>query len=324
MGAFRKNNQKLELDDTGTELDWILANSRNQLFFYDAAQSVKPSDINEGNFNHLLDHAETLKLELNSQMRVQGGRDYIQFVDELLHVKRKSELKFAAQSYELLVFDSLTDLYSELGKREEEHGLSRLVAGYSWPWLSKEDDSAIDIKIENLEFQWNRTDKDWINSPNAFQEIGCIHTVQGYDLNYTGIIFGKEITYNKATNSIEIIKELYFDQNGKKGIRKFEDLKAYIINIYKTIMYRGIKGTFVYACNPDLNEYLKQNMASYGDLLPFRIIPFNEVKPYVNAVPLVDITAAAGGFSDLQIHSDYEWMELPFNVVLNRAVLFVR
>jgi len=315
MGAFRKNNQKLGLDDTGTELDWILANSENQLFFYDAAQSVKPSDINAGNFNHLLDHADTLKLELNSQMRVQGGKDYIQFVDDLLHVKRKSKLKFAAQGYELLVFDSLTDLYSELGRREEEHGLSRLVAGYSWPWLSKEDDSAIDIKIESLQFQWNRTDKDWINSPNAFQEIGCIHTVQGYDLNYTGVIFGKEITYNKATNSIEIIKELYFDQNGKKGIREFEDLKAYIINIYKTIMYRGIKGTFVYACNPDLNEYLKQNMASYGDILPFRIIPFNEVKPYVNAVPLVDITAAAGGFSDLQIHSDYEWVELPFSVV---------
>ena len=202
-------------------------------------------------------------------MRVQGGKDYIQFVDDLLHVKRKSNLKFAAQGYELLVFNSLTDLYSELGRREEEHGLSRLVAGYSWPWLSKEDHSAIDIKIESLQFQWNRTDKDWINSPNAFQEIGCIHTVQGYDLNYTGVIFGKEITYNKDTNSIEIIKELYFDQNGKKGIRQFEDLKAYIINIYKTIMCRSIKRTFVYACNPDLNEYLKQNMASYGDVLPF-------------------------------------------------------
>jgi DUF2075 family protein/DNA replication protein DnaC len=315
MGAFRKNNQKLGLDDSGTELDWILANSKNQLFFYDAAQSVKPSDINAGDFNHLLDHEDTLKLELNSQMRVQGGKDYIQFVDDLLQVKRKSKLKFAFKDYELLVFDSLTDLYSELGRREEEHGLSRLVAGYSWPWLSKEDNSATDIKIESLEFQWNRTDKDWINSPNAFQEIGCIHTVQGYDLNYTGVIFGKEITYNKATNSIEIIKELYFDQNGKKGIREFEDLKAYIINIYKTIMYRGIKGTFVYACNSNLNEYLKQNIPSYGDILPVRIVPFNEVKPYVNAVPLVDITAAAGGFSDLQIHSDYEWIELPFSVV---------
>src|SRR5690606_15208296 len=83
MGAFRQNNKKLGLSDEGNELDWIMANSRNQIFFYDAAQSVKPSDIAEKKFNYLLDDKNTLKLELSSQMRVQGGNNYIQFVDEL-------------------------------------------------------------------------------------------------------------------------------------------------------------------------------------------------------------------------------------------------
>lgn len=317
-GVFKNNNRKLGLDDNGNELDWIIANSKNQIFFYDSAQSVKPSDIDEEKFNILLNDRNTLQLELTSQMRVKGGTNYIKFVDELLHVKREAKNIYSAKDYELLVFDSLVDLYAELGNREKINGLCRLIAGYSWPWISKENKTAIDIEIEGLKFQWNQTDKDWINSPNAFKEIGCIHTTQGYDLNYTGVIFGKEISYNKQTDIIEIDSKMYFDKYGRIGVNN-DDLKSYIINIYKTIMYRGIKGTFIYACNKDLREYLKQNVSTYKKEIPFRILPFSEVKPFVNSVPLVDISAAAGGFSGLQIHSDLQWIELPFNIAVKKG-----
>ncbi|RZK11173.1 MAG: DUF2075 domain-containing protein, partial [Flavobacterium sp.] len=170
-------------------------------------------------------------------------------------------------------------------------------------------------EIEGLQFQWNQTDKDWINSPNAFLEIGCIHTTQGYDLNYTGVIFGKEITYNKATESIEIDPDLYYDKYGKQGVPNLDDLKAYVVNIYKTIMYRGIRGTFIYACNKELSEYFKQHIELYQKEMPLRKIKLKDLKRYVNAVPLVDISAAAGAFSDLQQHSAFEWVELPFNIV---------
>jgi DUF2075 family protein/DNA replication protein DnaC len=319
MGTFKKNNQKLGLDDTGNELDWILANSKNQIFFYDSAQSVKPSDIDENHFDSLLNDANTLSLQLTSQMRVKGGNNYISFVDELLHTKRKTTEFFKIGDYELLNFDSLNDLYTELGKREKIHGLSRLVAGYSWPWASKTNKKAIDIEIDDLQFQWNQTEKDWVNSPNAFHEVGSIHTVQGYDLNYTGVIFGREIDYDKKTGEIIVDANMYFDKYGKNGIKTPEDLRVYIINIYKTIMYRGIKGTFIYACNDGLRNYLKDNIETFKNKIPFRILPFAEVKPYVNSVPLVDITAAAGNFSDLQIHSDFEWIELPFNVAVKEG-----
>lgn len=317
-GAFKKNNRKLGLDDTGNELDWIIANSKNQIFFYDSAQSVKPSDIDEEKFHILLNDHNTLNLELISQMRVQGGNNYIKFVDELLRVKRDIRNTYSAKDYELLVFDSLVDLYNELGKREKINGLCRLVAGYSWPWLSEDDKSAIDIEIDGLKFQWNQTTKDWINSTNAFKEIGCIHTTQGYDLNYTGVIFGKEINYNKLTNKIEVDPKMYFDKYGRIGVNNIEDLKSYIINIYKTIMYRGIKGSFIYACNDDLREYLKQHISTFKKEISFRILNFEDAKPYVNSVPLFDISAAAGNFSDLQIHSDFEWIELPFNVAVKK------
>ena len=208
-------------------------------------------------------------------------------------------------------------MYTQLKIKEEKHSLCRLVAGFSWPWVSDirgDTPDAIDIKIEGLEFQWNRTPDDWVNSPNAFNEVGSIHTTQGYDLNYTGIIFGEEIVFNKKTKKIEIIKEKYFDKYGKQQATD-EDLKSYIINIYKTIMYRAIKGSFIYACDKNLREYFKEHIASYQKESKLRILPFENVRPYINSVPLVDIYAAAGEFSELQIsNEDFDWIELPINV----------
>lgn len=320
MGAFKKNNRKLGLDDSGTELDWIMANSKNQIFFYDAAQSVKPSDIDGFRFDKLLNDPFTPKIQLTSQMRVKGGNNYIQFVDELLNVKRAETAPYFADNYELLIFDSLVDLYEELGIKEQHFGLSRLVAGYSWPYSSKTDKSAIDIEIDGLKFQWNQTENDWINSPGAFTEIGCIHTTQGYDLNYVGVIFGKEISFDESLGKIIIDPKKYFDKNGKNGIKDPEDLKAFIINIYKTIMYRGIKGSYIYACDPALRSYLKKHIPIFkNNKTPFRVLPLEDVKPYINSVPLVDIKVAAGYFSDLQIHSHTTWIELPFNIAVKEG-----
>ena len=104
-GCQKQNNQKLGLDNSGNELDWIIANSKNQIFFYDSAQSVKPSDVDSSNFNTLLNEKNTLMLELKSQMRVKGGNNYIQFVDDLLHVKRDFQVQYEEESYELLLFE---------------------------------------------------------------------------------------------------------------------------------------------------------------------------------------------------------------------------
>jgi uncharacterized protein len=325
MGAFKKNNEKLGLDNNGTELDWIIANSKNQIFFYDTAQSVKPSDVDASNFTKILQDENTLLLELKSQMRVKGGNNYIQFVHDLLNVNRSYPVKYQEENYDLLLFENFGDLHAELVKKENQFGLCRMIAGYSWPWLSSQkqtplpDPSVTDIDLDGLKFKWNSTDKDWINSPNAFNEIGCIHTTQGYDLNYAAVIFGKEINYNRGKNCIEIDPSKYFDLNGKKGISDTEILKEYIINIYKTIMYRGIKGTFIYAYNKELREYLSQHIETFRKEIPFRILRNEEVKPYVNSIPLVDISAAAGKFSNLQVHSELIWVEPPFNIAVQNG-----
>ena len=255
--SFDDANKLLGFDiHEGTELDWILKQSKNQIFFYDEGQSIKPSDIDQAKFIKQKWSASLLKLV--SQHRVKGGMDYINYIDKLLHCRlEKGDKKFESEHYEFVLYDSLTDLYADLKKKEDEFGLCRLLSGYSWEWKSAKADVP-DITIEGLNLKWNTTNEDWINSPNAFNEVGCIHTTQGYDLNYTGIIFGKEITYNPETKQIEINASQYFDKKGKQGIENPATLKAYILNIYKTMMLRGIRGTYVYVCDEGLREYFKE------------------------------------------------------------------
>lgn len=311
-GSFDKACEALGFDkNTCSEVDWVCKQASKAVFFYDESQSIKPSDANPERFHELKAATTTQVQRLVSQFRVRGGNSYVEFLDALLSVRLQAEKKFSSKNYELALFDSIDSLIKVIQEKNQQFGLSRIIAGYSWPWISKNDSSLFDIEIEGRPLRWNSTNTDWINSEKSAQEVGCIHTTQGYDLNYAAIIFGKEITYNKALNEISINAGQYFDRNGKQSIKSPSELKNYILNIYKTIMLRGIKGTFVYACNIELHEYLAQHIPLHT--LCKTTPPEQAIKliPYVNAVPFYDLQAAAGGFSELQQAEHKEWIAVP-------------
>ena len=255
-GSFDQANEALGfLKTEGTELDWILKQSNNQIFYYDSDQSIKPTDIDKKRFTDLKQQHQQ-NISLVSQLRVKGGTDYINFVDNLLHCRLElGDDPFESDSYEFKLYHSLEKMHQDLLAKEKEHGLCRMLAGYAWPWESKNNKDAFDIEIDGLKFKWNTTNNDWINSKNAVNEIGCIHTSQGYDLNYCGVIFGHEIKFDPNTDEIYIDPSQYCDKKGKQGIQNLDELKEYIINIYKTMLLRGIKGTSVYVCDRNLRQY---------------------------------------------------------------------
>ncbi len=254
--SFDNANAALGFDHNGTELDWIIKQSTNQIYFYDKSQSIKPSDIDESRFTDLKWNSKLFSLQ--SQHRVLGGLDYVQFVDDLLALKLKESSKKTYSDYEIRLFSSLTGMRNALLERERDYGLCRLLSGYSWKWESKKkgQEHLPDITLEGINLQWNTTNEDWINSPKAIDEVGCIHTSQGYDLNYAGVIFGTEIHLDPKTNRLEIEPKNYHDSKGKNGIKDPEKLREYILNIYKTMMLRGIKGTYLYICDDKLREYV--------------------------------------------------------------------
>jgi len=321
LKAFDNASEKLGLDkNTSNELDWVLKQSHKSIFFYDESQSIKPTDVRKESFDTIKKLANTKIETLTSQFRVKGGNDYVSFITNILNGTQQVNLSKQPKNYELLLFSSIQDMIDRVKKRDKEYGLSRLIAGYSWKWISKQDDSLFDIEIQNISLRWNSTNKDWINSNNAINEVGCIHTTQGYDLNYTGIIFGKEISYNEQTRQIEVIPDNYHDRYGKQSIKNTEELKEYIINIYKTIMLRGIKGTYIFVCNDALRRYFSSFIPVQSQVKKDtpRIMNIEEVSPFRNAIPIYNLRAAAGSFGENQNVDSYDWVAAPSNFKISQ------
>lgn len=257
MGSFDNMNRSLGLDiKEGDQLDWIKQAANHIILCYDSNQSVRPSDILPSKIEAL----EANKHVLSSQMRVMGGQDYIQYIHNILFGKQNELLSF--NGYDVYLFEDIKEMEYQIREREQEHKLCRMVAGYAWTWQSKKDKEAYDINIEGNYYRWNSTNQDWVNSADALYEIGCIHTIQGYDLNYVGVIIGHEIGYREGR--IEICDKNYYDKYGKQSIEDPNVLRRYILNIYKTLLTRGIKGTYIYICNEELREYFKKFITMFN------------------------------------------------------------
>jgi DUF2075 family protein len=264
--SFDDTNKKLGLyenDNHGTQLNWVMKSSQQQVLFYDSEQSIKPADVRKEDFDKIKSLSSSSVVHLVSQLRAKGGNDYITFIDQLLNNQLPHNTKaYSNPNYDLVLFNSMEDMAEQLRKRENDYGLSRVMSGYSWKWVSRNNKSTPDAIIDGINLTWNRVSSDWINSTTDVTEMGCIHTVQGYDLNYAGVIFGEEIGFDKETNKIITKKANYHDAKGKAAIDNENDLHEYIIKIYKTMMFRGILGAYVYVCDKDLREYFSKFLVS--------------------------------------------------------------
>ncbi len=255
FGSYDQTNIKLGLPKDGTQLDWIMASSKQQIFFYDKKQNIVPGDVRAEDFEKLnADH-----FELSSQMRIAAGDNYLQFVDELLAGNSVSDQKFS--NYELEMYDDIRKMVADIKEKNTKYGLARVVAGYAWSWNTKNGGEGHDIEIDGLKLIWNSTNIDWVNSPNSINEVGCIHTVQGYDLNYAGIIIGPELSYDESANALVVDEKKYKDINGKRSISDPAELQRYVINIYKTLLTRGIKGTYIYVVDEKLRKHFSHMLS---------------------------------------------------------------
>lgn len=258
-GPFKRNCEKLGLTTDADELDWIIIQAKCVVLFYDSMQVVGPSGINFERFDKKMEDAFANRMiayyTLSTQMRVRGGNDYIDFVKSILDGKCIGEI--SSETYDLRLYTSFSRFEKDLYKKESEEGLSRMISGYAWPWISKKNKTLKDIDIEGVKRMWNHCTDGWVHTPEAIDEVGCIHSIQGYDLNYAFVILGNDIGYDEKSGEVVIHPEQYYDSNGKNTATN-EELLAYIKNIYYVLMTRGIKGTYLYVCDDSLRSYLKQ------------------------------------------------------------------
>lgn len=259
MGAFKKNCEKIGLTIESDELDWILHQCKCPVLFYDEMQVVGPSGIDVRRFHKKMEIEQAKRMisyyNLLTQMRVNGGNDYIAYVKNILSGNVREKKTFDKYEFKLMTdFKAFNQL---MYQKEEEVQLVRMAAGYAWEWISKNDKTVYDIEIQGIKKQWNHCTEGWVHSSEAINEVGCIHSTQGYDLNYAFIILGEEIGYYPVSKSIIIRPQNYYDQNGKKTV-EYEELKEYIQHIYYVLMTRGIRGSYLYVCDQELRKYISQ------------------------------------------------------------------
>jgi DUF2075 family protein len=251
-------------DASITQLDWLERVSEVQLLLLDTAQAVRPADLPLDKTLELVEKARSSKglFRLTSQMRVTGGSDYLDFVKALFTSEPLKVKDF--NGYDLRFFEDFGAMREAILEFDSRESLCRLLAGFAWEWKSKRNPNLFDIEIGGFQLQWNQTATDWVNSPTSKYEVGSIHTIQGYDLNYAGVVIGNDIGYDPETKSIIFRRENYFDVKGKEknsflGITySDDDILQWVINIYKVLLTRGIKGTFIYVCDPELRKLFKQ------------------------------------------------------------------
>ena len=258
--AYDKTCEKMGLPNTATQFDWVINQTRCAILFYDKHQIVFPAGLDIIGLLH--DNTFNTRMmayySMLSQMRCKAGNRYLDDIDMLLNCKLSHGV--SADGYELFVVNDIESFKSIYKKREDEFGLSRMVAGYAWEWKSKNtsaDSGVTDFEIEGQSFRWNSTTENWAHTDPARNEVGCIHSVQGYDLNYGFVIMGEDIKYDPGRNRIYCDKSKYCDKYGKNGASD-EELDRYVKNVYYVLMTRGIRGTYLYVCDPQLREYIKK------------------------------------------------------------------
>lgn len=240
--------------------------SRVNVWFIDEDQAVTKDDYltidKIKNYARKYDSEiiEANDLKLTSQFRCMGGYEYISFINSFLDYDEPLKKKYSPKNYDFRIFDNPTDMWEAVKEKQKEYTNARLLSGYTHEWVSKTDESLYDFDMDDGKFKmkWNKfVSYSYINDSEQLDRIGCIHTIQGVDMSYAGVIIGKDLKYRGG--------HLVFDksENAKtdsaSGIRNLDDETAarLIRNTYKVLLTRGMYGTYVYCEDKELGIYLK-------------------------------------------------------------------
>jgi len=349
--AHRLNEKSGMFQNLGeNQIKEIITSAKFSVFFIDENQRVTFKDIGEK--AEIRKWAEACganvqEMVLESQFRCNGSDGYLAWVDNVLDIRKTANPTLEDVDYEFSVCDSPNALRDLILERNKINNRSRMVAGYCWDWVSQKAPGLMDIEIPvgNFRAKWNlQTDGNlWILKPESVTEIGCIHTCQGLELDYIGVILGPDLIVrngvlqthadkrSKMDSSIKGYKKLLKEDAAEAQKRAAEIIK----NTYRTLMTRGRKGCFVYSVDPETNRYLTDAAlgATVGEAapvielvppLPFRILEEYELERYVNAVPIFDLQIAAGAFSEEQWIDECKWAELPDPFVAKKGFFLAK
>lgn len=244
------------------------------IFFLDDDQIVTLSDI--GTAAEIEKTARDIEvaityLELSSQFRCSGSDGYLAWLDDVLGIRQTANTFHDPEEFEFQILDSPAELHALIARKNLERNRARVVAGYCWDWKSKKDPDAMDIVFPEAGYarQWNLSQDGslWLVAPESIDQVGCIHTCQGLELDYVGVIIGPDLFRdgeNLATNPLARSSHDRSIRGYRSKWRTDEAIKALgdriVRNTYRTLLTRGMKGCYVYCCDPGVAEFLRSRI----------------------------------------------------------------
>lgn len=255
------------------QIEEILDAALFSIFFIDENQRVHIDDYGEIGIIEKFARQKGItvhRLELESQFRCNGSDGYLAWIDNALQIRETANENLQGTEYEFQVLDDPKEIQDIIYEKNKINNKARLVAGYCWKWKSKKDPKAFDIEFPESDFQmrWNMTDYGgaWIIDPNSVTEVGCIHTAQGLEVDYIGVLIGDDLIVRDGQVLVDPTKRDSGDKTifGYKKMMKEnpedakEVVRAIIKNTYRTLMTRGMKGCYIYCTDPETRAYFKK------------------------------------------------------------------
>lgn len=271
--AHRLNEKSGIFKNRGeNQIKEIIQASKCSVFFIDEEQRVTLSDI--GSIQQIRQwafdqKAEVIEEELVSQFRCNGSDGYLAWIDNVLEIKETANYDMTGIDYDIRILDTPEEVRDLIFEKNRGTNKSRLLAGYCWNWIKagENDSNVYDIEIGDFKMSWNlRNTSTWAIDEDSVNEIGCIHTSQGLEFDYVGVIIGEDMIFRDGHIVTDFTKRASTDQS-LKGIKKIakqdpkyaHDIADKIIkNTYRTLMTRGMKGCYIYCCDSELACYLRQ------------------------------------------------------------------
>jgi hypothetical protein len=254
--------------------------TRVAVFFVDEDQKVTWRDIGDvAEIEHWASEtgSTTHHLDLFAQFRCAGSDEYLRWLDQLLGISEQPSVELRATNYDFQVASTPSNLRDHIVDKNVSNNRSRLVAGYCWNWVSKKDPQLKDIVFEGTDFamKWNlATDgSTWMIAPKSVNQVGCIHTCQGLECDYVGVIIGPDLIYRNGELVTDPFARARTDQSlkGFKSLYKQDPDRALaradilIRNTYRTLMSRGMNGCYVYSTDPDTQRYFLDLLSPLKD-----------------------------------------------------------
>jgi DUF2075 family protein len=253
----------------------ILDAAKVGVFFIDDRQIVRPNEI--GSTRHIRQHAEAVnaqisEYELEVQFRCSGSDGFVNWIDNTLGVRKTANVLWdGSDGFDFRIVASVEELEGAIRQRADSGFTARVAAGFCWPWSEPRQDGTLvdDIVIGNYRRPWDAKPGNrrlapgippaslWATDPNGINQIGCVYNIQGFELDYVGVIWGRDLRYDFDRQEWVGDKTQSADSVVKRSKQQFVDL---VKNTYRVLLSRGLKGCNVFFMDRDTERFVRSRM----------------------------------------------------------------